>query len=458
MDLGVLFGLPLESIAIRLVLATVLAIVLVRVLLRSGLRSAGARVATALAPVLAVAGVLMLSWGSLSLPTVMFPVDAPDALPIPVSDGYVHFAPIAAPLLVAVWAAFVGPRLFRRVCAVRRARISAELALREGEQRPGIQALTGALARRLRAPAPRVTVVPTCPGGACVVGSRRPVLLIGQDLVDRLDGAELEGVLAHELAHLRRRDNLVSALVGAVGDLTFFIPGSGWALTHLHRERELAADQAAVAVTGRPGALASGLLKVIEAGPDARNPCAALAPTGTLVSRVEALVDEREAPSRRRRALEKCGVAAMCTAAVAVAIVVPSALAGSDGQRDALALVWSSVNEPGSLASDATAEARAFDVYRRSNLEADRSGSDQFARRSGPAEPDERSVENRRSTLYACLEPETCPQASTSQGLGLTPRPTITVDHELTSRWEATPVVSGERGDGFQVFWLERVG
>lgn len=458
MNLGVLLGLPLESIAIRVVLATVLTIVLVRLLLRSGLRSPGARVATALSPVLAITAVLVLSWGNFSLPTVMFPADATNALPIPVSEGYVHFAPLAVPLLGALWAVFVGPRLLRRVRSVRRARLGAELALRECDPAPDLQALVNVLARRLRAPAPRVALLPTCPGGAYVVGSRRPVLVIGRELVERLDGAELEGVLAHELAHLRRRDNLVAGLVGTVRDLTFFIPGGGWALTHLHRERELAADQAAVAVTARPGALASGLLKVIEAGPDARNACAALAPTGTLINRVEALVDERPAPSRARRSLEKAGVVAMSATAVALALVIPSAVAGSDGQRDALALVWSSVNDAATGTAASPAEARAFDVYRRSSLDVETSSSAEFASRRGPAEPDERSVENRRSTLRACLEAETCPQRSSPRGLGLTPRPTITVDRELTSRWQATPVVAGERGNGFQVFWLERVG
>ena len=101
-----------------------------------------------------------------------------------------------------------------------------------------------------------MAVLPTCPGGALVVGTRQPVVLIGQDLLDRLDDAELEGVLAHELAHVRRRDNLVSAALGAARDLTFFVPGGGWAVRQLHRERELAADQVAVAATGRPGALA----------------------------------------------------------------------------------------------------------------------------------------------------------------------------------------------------------
>lgn len=458
MDLGVLLGLPLESIAIRAVLATVLGIVLVRLLLRSGLRSPGARVATALAPAIAVTAVLALSWDSPSLPTVMFPADGPGALPIPVREGYLHFAPVAAPLLLGVWAAFVGPRLVRRARAMRDARSAAALALREGEARGDVDRLAHDVARRLRAPSPRVTVVSTCPGGAYVAGSRRPVLVIGADLLARLDLGELEGVLAHELAHVRRRDNLVATLVGVVRDLTFFIPAGGWALTQLHRERELAADQAAVGVTGRPGALASGLLKVIEAGADTRNPCAALAPAGTLVGRVQALVDDRPPPSRRRRACERAGVVGVCGAAVVLAVGLPSLIAGAEGQRDALALVWSSAGEPSASPADDTAEARAFDVYRRSNLAV--GTSEPAGRHQVPVagRPEERSVENRRSTLYACLDGEQCPEPSGRRGLGLTPRPTITVDHELTRRWQATPVVSGERGAGFQVFWLERVG
>lgn len=454
MDLGVLLGLPLESIAIRVIVAALLAIVLVRLLLRSGLRSPGARVATALAPVVAIAGVLALSWGSFSLPTVMLPVDAPDALPIPVSDGYVHFAPIAAPLLVGAWALWAGPRLVRRMRALRRARFASALALGQGERRPELDALAARLAARLRVPPPKVTVVPACPGGAYVVGSRRPVLVLADDLIGRLDAAELEGVLAHELAHVRRRDNLVSTLVGVVRDLTFFIPGGGWALTHLHRERELAADQAAVAVTGRPGALASGLLKVIDDGRETAHPCAALAPSGTLVSRVQALVDERPPPSPARRTAEKVGVVATCATAVALAVIVPSVLVGTDGQRDALALVWSSANGPATEASAPAAEARAFEVYRRSSLE--EPSRDQL-RRPVHTEPDERSVENRRSTLHACLDPEACPEPGARPGLGLTPRPTLTVDDDLTRRWQATPLVTGERGDGFQMFWLERV-
>jgi Zn-dependent protease with chaperone function len=112
--------------------------------------------------------------------------------------------------------------------------------------------MTRRLATALGIAVPRLAVVASCPGGAYVAGARRPVIVLGRDLLDQLDDAELEGVLAHELAHVKRRDNLVAIGLGALRDLVFFVPGGGWAVRQLHRERELAADQVAVGVTDRP--------------------------------------------------------------------------------------------------------------------------------------------------------------------------------------------------------------
>jgi hypothetical protein len=98
-------------------------------------------------------------------------------------------------------------------------------------------------------------------------------------------------------------------------------------------------------------------------------------------------------------------------------------------------------------------EARAFDVYRRSNLEV---GQRSLVLHT---QLDEHSLENRRSTLRACgTEEAECPAPEPRVGLGLRPRPTITVDDALTRRWQvATPVVSGSQtGDGFRVYWLQR--
>jgi Zn-dependent protease with chaperone function len=458
-DLGVLLTLPVESIAIRAIVATGVATLLVRAMLRSGLRAPGVRVTTALAPAAAIAGVVALTWSSLHLPALMLPVEGSGALPIPVQDGYLHFAPVAIPLLVGAWGAVAGARLARRAFRSRQASRRAEVALREGESALELEAMAARLARQLRVTAPAVTVLPTCRGGALVVGSRRPLVILGRDLLERLDEAELEGVLAHELAHVRRRDNLVSTFLGAVRDLTFFVPFGGWAIRQLHRERELAADQVAVGATGRPGALASGLLKVLDvAAPSEAHPCATLAPSGGLVDRVRVLVEDAQPLSPVRKSSEVVAVGSAVAAAVVVALVLPSVLAGPERERDAVAVLWSATAPAaaatvGDEAPLVAGEARAFDVYRRSHLEG---GERNLVLQT---QLDEHSLENRRSTLRACgTEDAVCPAPEARVGLGLRPRPTITVDDALTRRWQvATPVVSGtQTGDGFRVYWLQR--
>ena len=453
MDLGVLLSLPVESIAIRAALAMLAAVALVRLLLRSGLRSPRARVATALAPAAALVAVVVLSGPSLQPPLLMLPVEGANALPIPVRNGFMHFAPIAVPLLVGLWGAVALLRLSRRAIVLQRARRRALIAATTTPVPAHVVRKVHAVAGSIGVAAvPTAALVPSCPGGAFVVGSRRPIVVVGQDLLDHLDDAELEGVLAHELAHVKRRDNVVAGIVGALRDLTFFVPGSGWAVRQLHRERELAADQLAVSATGRPGALAGGLLKVLEGAPDHGYACATLAPSGTLVDRVRVLVEDAPPPSFVRRGSETVAVAAVVAIATAAALVVPTVVAGPDREREAVALVWSTTATPNPDTPLPVGEARAFDVYRRAKIVA-----------SEPAvvahpQIDEQSQEYRRGSLHACAaEGGTCPVPERRVGLGLRSQPTITVDDALMNRWKAKPVTGNDSTDGFRVYWLARV-
>jgi Zn-dependent protease with chaperone function len=449
--LGVLITLPVESIAIRAIVAAVLSVLAVRLLLRLGLRSPGIRVATALVPALALLAVLVLTGTSLRLPSVMLPATSPDALPIPTRGGYLHFAPMAVPLLVGTWAMIAGTRLLRRARASLRARAGAAEALTTGTRSRELERVARRVADELRVAVPRIAIVERCPGGAYVVGTRRPVIVLGRDLLDQLDPEEAEGVLAHELAHVKRRDNLVSVGLGTLRDLAFFVPGGGWAVRQLHRERELAADQVAVEVTRRPGALAAGLLKALESGRSTANPCAAFAPSTDLVDRVRMLVEDAPPVSRVRRGSETVAVAAVVAGATAVALIGPTLIAGPQGERDAVAVLWTAVSPPAAEEPVATGEARAFDIYRRSSLEV---GQPSVVVHAGQ---DEHSVENRRSTLRACGEDAApCPVPERRVGLGIQPQPTITVDTALTDRWRAVPF-AGEGSDGIGVYWLARV-
>jgi Zn-dependent protease with chaperone function len=448
-DLGVLLSLPLESIAVRAVLATLIAVGLVRLALRIGLRTPSARVATSFAPALALVAVVVLTGTAIQVPVLMFPSDGGDALLIPVRDGYLHFAPLAVPIVVGAWASIAVVRLARRLRVELGARSSARAALRLGRTDVGVTAVARRLADRLGTAAPRVAVVPSCPGGAFVVGIRRPTIVIDAELVAALDEEELEGVLAHELAHVRRRDTLVSTSLGTLRDLTYFVPGGGWAISQLHRERELAADQIAATTTGRPGALASGLLKVLETAPGRTHACAPLAPSGGLVDRVTVLLDESPAPRRSRRAAEVSTVAVAVAVATTAALAVPATMAGADRERDQLALVWSATQPAPATTVDSTVDARAFEVYRRSSLDVT-PPTVALSTNLG-----EQSQENRRAALHACAEPDgICPVASRPPGLGLRPAPVIRTDAGLSQRWEPVPVAGSDAEAGLRLFWL----
>ena len=77
-----------------------------------------------------------------------------------------------------------------------------------------------------------------------VFGIRRPVLVLPRGIVDRLSTEQLDAIVAHELCHMRRRDNLTAALHMAVEVTFWFHPLVWWLQTRLVEERERACDEA----------------------------------------------------------------------------------------------------------------------------------------------------------------------------------------------------------------------
>ena len=95
-----------------------------------------------------------------------------------------------------------------------------------------------------------------------VVGIVRPAMLWPVELSDRLSDRQLEAVFAHEVAHVRRRDNLAAALHRVV-ELVFWFYPVVWTLERrLLRERERACDEAVLHAGHEPRAYARAILKV----------------------------------------------------------------------------------------------------------------------------------------------------------------------------------------------------
>jgi len=87
-------------------------------------------------------------------------------------------------------------------------------------------------------------------GAPAVIGWLRPVVLVPVGALAGLPSAQIEALLLHELAHIRRHDYLVHILQSIVEAVFFYHPGVWWISGHMRAERELCCDDIAVSITG----------------------------------------------------------------------------------------------------------------------------------------------------------------------------------------------------------------
>ena len=97
-----------------------------------------------------------------------------------------------------------------------------------------------------------------------IFGLFRPVLLWPHAITARLDDAHLEAVLAHEVCHVQRRDNLTAGLHMLVEAIFWFHPLVWWLETRLIEEREHACDETVLQLCGQRTIYAESILKVCE--------------------------------------------------------------------------------------------------------------------------------------------------------------------------------------------------
>jgi len=160
---------------------------------------------------------------------------------------------------------------------------------------PELYAMVDRLRQRAGLPMPTLAIAPHAQPNAFATG-RNPenaVVAVTEGILQLVSRDELEGVLAHELAHIKNRDMLLqtftATLAGAISNLAHFglffggnddegsSPVAGIAMAILapiaamliqfaiSRQREFKADAVGAQITGRPRSLASALRK-LEAG------------------------------------------------------------------------------------------------------------------------------------------------------------------------------------------------
>ena len=115
----------------------------------------------------------------------------------------------------------------------------------------------------------RVDVVPGDRPLAFCAGLIRPRVRVSYAALSDLDPVQLRAIVAHELAHVRRRDPLRLAVAQAVADGFWFVPPFRHLTARQAAAADLAADAAAVrAAGGSPRSLASAMLAVDDPAPE----------------------------------------------------------------------------------------------------------------------------------------------------------------------------------------------
>jgi len=152
------------------------------------------------------------------------------------------------------------------------------------------------LAQQADLPKPKIAVADSRTPNAFATGRSQDsaAVAVTTGIMDLLDDEELEGVLAHELAHIKNRDVMVMTIASFLSTIAFLVVRWGWLFSGgrsrggqqqapvfvaillslvvwvvsflliraLSRYREFAADRGGASITGRPAALATALMKI----------------------------------------------------------------------------------------------------------------------------------------------------------------------------------------------------
>jgi bla regulator protein blaR1 len=129
-----------------------------------------------------------------------------------------------------------------------------------------------------------------------IFGIARPALLWPEGISHSLEDSHLEAILAHEVWHVRRHDNLCTALHMLVEALFWFYPLVWWLGARLVEERERACDEEVVALGGDRHTYAESILKVCEFCLEAPLPCVSGVTGADLKKRLVHIMNDRIVP------------------------------------------------------------------------------------------------------------------------------------------------------------------
>ncbi len=241
-------------------------------------------------------------------PAVGEPPPATFATPAPVDVPFV----LPTTWVLSVWAVgvcFLSVRVFGGWCLTRR--IARNAGSPVG---PEVQHLAKCISARLGIRRVVQVVESSRVAVPMMIGWLRPIVLMPPAALAGLSPVQLEAILAHEFAHIRRHDYLVNLLQTVVETTLFFHPAVWWLSREIRRERELCCDDLAVSVCDRV-TYATALSTLAHI----RQPSLALAATdGALRDRVRRIITPSSTESAKGGWMAMLPIALVLLAAMPV--------------------------------------------------------------------------------------------------------------------------------------------
>jgi beta-lactamase regulating signal transducer with metallopeptidase domain len=166
--------------------------------------------------------------------------------------------------------------------------------------------------------------------GPLTIGIVRPLIIVPVSALMALSPEQLEAVLAHELAHVRRADYLWNLIQTMVETLLFFHPAVWWLGRRLRQQRELCCDDVAVQSCADPVVYATALLRLEERRSQRLSLAMALdghRPWSGLSLRIARILGETNG-EKGPRELVPIPLAAICAVFLLVLLPMPHLFAG----------------------------------------------------------------------------------------------------------------------------------
>ncbi|MCC6282819.1 MAG: M48 family metalloprotease [Saprospiraceae bacterium] len=197
------------------------------------------------------------------------------------------------------------------------------------------------------------------------IGWLKPVILLPIGLINRLSPAEVEAILAHELAHIARRDWIFNLLQAFVEALFYYHPAVWWVSAVVRRERENCCDDAALAATGNPLVFAKALVQVQELAAPA--PMLALGIGGAsrrrplLLERIRRILNQ---PQQKSQVMEKLTATAILLALltfIGLRANTPPTVAAAIAQiSDWPGTLWNTANNGDQIVTDSVPKPKSI--------------------------------------------------------------------------------------------------